>query len=185
MFNKKNSNTLQKYWEMKLSINYKNEFEEYKKLCGYEYKKDLVQSCYSINSKLVFYDEWEKHIMNMIEKLGIYELKEYSKFLNQKSREYEKKYTLAQVIYIPLIFYVATICLTPLANSINILDENNNSSGLFIYVVFLIGVILLFLYILWVLFSSRNEPIYNYFYKDMKEIVDNKIKNMTSLKGME
>lgn len=48
----------------------------------------------------------------------------------------------------------------------------------YLYILFFIGVVLLFLHILLVLFSSRKEPTYKFFYKDMKDIVDKRIENI-------
>lgn len=85
MFNRNSS--VQQYWETKLNINYNNEFEEYKKLCGYKYKEKLIKSTYIKGSELIFCHQWKEHIESMIDKLNICELYDYSRFFNQKSRD--------------------------------------------------------------------------------------------------
>ena len=72
-------NFLDKYWEEKLHIKYKEEVEKYKKICCINYKKKYVYATYPQKYELISYKEWQQNILCTISILDAYEAMEYSK----------------------------------------------------------------------------------------------------------
>ena len=97
---------LDTYWEEKVHINYQEELEKYKKVCGLCYKKKLINGFYSKNSNLISYKEWKQNITCMISILDFDELCEYSRFLNQKIRDFERTFILSQSLLIPFCIFL-------------------------------------------------------------------------------
>lgn len=166
---------LKEFWEQKLNIKYDTELEYYKKLCGLPYKYEMLDSNPDLYNRLedITYGNWKSHILKNIKNCTINELEEYSRFLNQQYRNWDTQFTLFQTIFAPLIFYFVTICFSPIVSSLNIFGENSNN--LVIYLIFLFGVTILFVSLLIRLLSSKKDQVIKNFYKDIKEIVDERI----------
>jgi len=171
MFRKTKTFPLKEFWEHKLNIKYNIEIEYYKKFCGGSYKYEILLKDTDLYNDLedITYDNWKRHILKIIENLSIKELKEYSKFLNQQCRDYDTKFTLVQTIFVPLIFYLVIISLSPLMNSLDVFSKN------YIYIIFLGGITMLFMYLLIMLLSHKKDVVHKFFYQDIKEIVDERI----------
>lgn len=101
-----NVKTLEAYWEQKVHINYEEEIEKYKKVCGLRYKKKVVYTSYTKEANLISYNEWKQNVMCAISILDINELKEYSRFLNQKVRDCDVSFNLSQSLIIPFCIFM-------------------------------------------------------------------------------
>lgn len=100
MINKNTDPKLHEFWEKKLSVNYDVEYERYKKLCGLPYNKKTVDKNYPDEQEqdLLIYDVWYKSVIKSINRLTYDEKQEYFRYLEQKTRENEDRFTLAQTI---------------------------------------------------------------------------------------
>lgn len=171
MSKKKTKPALQVYWEEKLCINYEEEFDQYKKLCNIlPLKENLFKRKNKTQQRYDTYSGWKFYILHSIDELNLKELKEYSRYLNQKYRENDVQFGLSQTLLYPF-----TICI--LSPTISyLLDDLNNTGNILFFVCFMVLVILIF----YDLVGTREEPIYKHFYFDMKEIVNEKIETIES-----
>lgn len=170
MSRKTKSYPLKEFWERKLNIKYDTEIEYYKKFCGLQHKYTLLtDSNFYAKSEDITYSNWKKHILKIIEKLSINELKEYLRFLNQQCRNKETKLISFQSLLTPYaIGLIGGGIISPIFSII--LD--GNGYFFFIAVLFILYLIYLFKY-----FCSTHETSSNikYFYQDIKEIVEERI----------
>lgn len=177
----KRRDDLQKYWEMQLGISYEVEYEYYKKLCGYEYDPKIVAQKYDASSKYVSYKKWQKSVKKHIKNLSIPQLEEYSKYLEQECRRNDTKFGMSQSLFIPFVFYVIStlfdFVVIPLINKYT--EENIFSpiSGFFL--------IPFFIYFFHKFLSTKDESTRKYFYQDIKEIIDKRIKKLKSIQNTE
>ena len=177
----KNNKTLENYWEEKLHIKYNEELEKYKKICGLRYKKKLVRISYSLKYTLITYEEWKQNIICETSILDINELKEYSRFLNQKMRDNEVTFNLSQTLLIPFTIFMASELVEMFIEPFNKIEMEFN---IIMYIKF-VTMIFFFGFIFVKLCSVREESIHKYFYQDLKDIVDEKIEYVKSHHGME
>lgn len=166
---------LQKYWEIKLNISYKVEYEYYKKLCGYKYNPKIIGEKYDANSEYVSYKNWKKNIKKQIKDLDIQQLKEYSKYLESERRENDTIYNLSQTLLVPFMFYVIGTLFDLVV--IPLINRNEESYAFLLNILWLVP---FFIYFFYKLLSTKEESVRKYFYQDMKEIVDKRIEKMKS-----
>ncbi|MCM1500317.1 MAG: hypothetical protein NC124_17795 [Clostridium sp.] len=168
MFKRKVDPKLQEYWERRLDIKYNVEIEYYKKLCGIEYDSKVLRKNEKCdNTNLISYESWKNKVLSSIKNLSSGELIEYSRFLNQCERSNESKYGISQTLLIPFAIFLLGVG----ANVFNSLVDLGNTT--IITILLFVGLIV---YIFGKLLSTKEESIKKYFYQDMKEIVDEKIK---------
>lgn len=164
-----NLKTLDAYWEQKTYINFEEEIEKYEKICGLRYKKKVVYTSYPKESYLVSYNEWKQNIVCTISILDINELEEYSRFLNQKIRDNEVIFNLAQSLIIPFSIFMLGDLVRIIMQPLNELTSDIFTLLKFVMIAFMYGCIF------FKSCSVREESIYRYFYEDVKSIVDEKI----------
>lgn len=172
MFNSKKKAPLMEYWECKLHINYDAEFEYYKKLCGLDYDNKLLYK-YKLGNfdyKIMLYKEWENHIANIVSELDIDYLEEYSRFLNQQSREKETKFQLSQSLFIPIILLILGDTISGL-----VAEALSISHSIINILIIITIVVILAKYILLKLASLKEDSILQHFYEDTKQIVNKMI----------
>ncbi len=186
--------SLKKFWEKKLKIKYDIELEHYKKLCGHPYKYKMLINNPDLcsNSGYITYGNWKKHILIKIENLTVNQLKEYSRFLNQQYRNRESKLISFRTLLIPYVICVISAgILTPVFNIL--MDVSLEISAVSINIGHIIVTIIILLICIVPIFISiyifcqlnkrnDNESICQYFYQDMKEIVDERIKQLEDKK---
>lgn len=167
MLKRKVDPKLQEYWERRLDIKYNVEIEYYKKLCGIEYDSKVLRKNEKCdNTNLISYESWKNKVLSSIKNLSSGELIEYSRFLNQCERSNESKYGMSQTLLIPFVIFLLGVG----ANVLNLLVDP------IIAILLFVGLIV---YIFGELLSTKEESIKKYFYQDMKEIVDEKMKQLT------
>ena len=173
MINKNTDPKLHEFWEKKLSVNYDVEYERYKKLCGLPYNKKTVDKNYPDEQEqdLLIYDVWYKSVIKSINRLTYDEKQEYFRYLEQKTRENEDRFTLAQTILAPFMFFFVSFMLSMLNDFMGEVYGVARSFGSL-----LIGCIVLSLYTFKELLGTKEAANRKYFYQDMKEILDNEIK---------
>ncbi len=169
---KRETTSLQEYWETKLGISYKLEFEIYKKLCGKRYKKKLICAYFLDVSSLFSYVEWKQNLLCIISNLDIKELEEYSGFLNQQYRNEEIQFNSFQSLLIPY-----AICLISgglLSPVFSMLLSDKDCFSLIMTLLCIVMLIILFKVFcnMHILQLNRSN-----FYQDMKKVVDEKLKS--------
>ncbi|MDE5539058.1 MAG: hypothetical protein K2J20_01055 [Bacilli bacterium] len=172
MFKKTKSFSLKEFWERKLNIKYDIEIEYYKRFCGVSYKyKLLLKNTDLYNaSEDITYDNWKKHILKTIENLSIKELREYSRFLNQENVSRNFAFGFWQSLIIP---YIVMMISTYTTMAVPIFGNYYNEVAYsFFIIMWLLGIILIFKKLLGSIIESKTQN----FYQDIKEIVDEYIK---------
>lgn len=173
MLKQTQKSTLKEYWQHKIGINYDVEFECYKKVCGLPYKHKLLgkHDLYN-NLEIITYDGWSEHISDHVKKLKGKEIREYSRFLNQECRNYENKYGSLQSVLTPVIILLLGFLFTVYSNNI-LQDKILSVMGLILSIIVLICMILFLIFIYGKLLVKQKKcKNYQYFYHDIKEIVD-------------
>ena len=79
------------------------EMNIYKYLCCRKMKKKIKEKMDN-DIKFITYHQWENYIQNKYKNLNKYELKEFSHFLNLKSRNLKPEYEYWRIV-IPILFY--------------------------------------------------------------------------------
>lgn len=167
-----NKQALKNHWEKKLHIRYTEEFEIYKKMCGYKYNKMVIHSKYFEEEKILSYKEWKEMIEYLIKRLDKNEIEEYYRYLNSRLRYFDDKFSLLQSLFIPMAIVI-------IAFAIDIYKDLIEPLNCFICIIILMILVVLFIgYIIYWFNSKATEPILKHFYEDMKEIVDAYIKSL-------
>lgn len=137
----------------------------------------LDNSDFHNNSEDITYDNWKSHILKTLENCTINELEEYLMFLNQEYRNCENKCGSLQSLLIPFVIAMLGFIFSTYI-------DNLLHSGI-LAVMLLLLIFSLLILVFWKL-SVKQEKYKNfqYFYQDMKEIVDERI-NLIKTNGTE
>lgn len=190
MYNRKTKYPLQEHWESKLNIKYETEFEYYKKFCGYRYKYKMFHkypNLYS-SSEDITYKNWRHHVLRTTEMLSLEELKEYSRFLNQRSRDIKISISSFGSLLIPcIICLIGGGVISPVFNVLMEVSTKLNIFSLTFNAIILTTILLMiflcpFFMSLHIfkrlIITNKNDLIHQNFYHDIKEIIDKKIVEM-------
>lgn len=167
-------NNIEKFWEQKLSFEFKIEQLRYKKLCEKLTKKEAKE----LDKTYYFYTykDWEQHINNSIKVLNEAELIEYKHFLISKSRNVTFGNNMHYNFSLPFVSAVlASVLVNQLFNLI--VYNGDNTQSVFIY---LISIVIMFFCILFfmkyllekIIIDVQDSESMKNFYEDMIEIVN-------------
>lgn len=171
----KKENWLDRYWEDKLGLKYKEEILLYRMLCDDKIPQKDIRK-YNINSRYRTFGAWEKHIKGKILKISNDELREYQKYINLKRTKVSSISGMFNIFFIPfLIALISPFIEEGFKECIKIGSDN-----LIISIICLIVVYLFFLYVIYFLIKhlskeEREQKRDQLFYNDIYEIVQTEI----------
>lgn len=171
------------YWESMLGYNYDKEFAIYNFLCDKKTKSKTMKRI-PANKRFDTYFAWENHVESLYSNAPLGELREFYKYLNNKSRTNDNHSNLNINILLPIMITIISVVITPLLFEItnNYYKLNNSGvSNAFVKDVLLVTISLaMFSFvigsILWLVnFASEaflNTKQEEFYYKDYMKIIN-------------
>jgi hypothetical protein len=178
------------YWERMLGYNYDTEFAIYNFLSDKKVKSKIMKKV-PANKQFDTYFAWENYVRSLYSNAPLGELKEFKKYLNNKSRSNNNHTNLTNNILIPITITIISLVITPLifviTNNYSILN-NLRLSNVFIKVALLVIIfpVLLSLLICFILKmvslaseafldTKQEEFYYNDYMKIINQILEERV----------
>jgi len=174
---KKEKMSYKSYWERMLGYNYDTEFAIYNFLCDQKINIKALKRV-PVNKRFDTYFAWENHVISLYCNAPLSELREFHKYLNNKSRINNNNSNLNINILIPIMITIISVVIIPIIFKI----PNNLGLGdtfvksILLVIIFLALVYLVIGSILWLVsFATKtfvNTKQEEFYYKDYMEIIN-------------
>ena len=156
------------------NFNYQKEMQIYSYVCGHYMSKRKLKKLDS-NLKFSTYADWKAYVENKYKNYPIAGLKEFSRYLNQKSRDMlpEQHWNeLAIPVFLTLILEAVCRAIRDIEDSVNI----SLCGTLISILTILVMIVILGIFVVKVVREIILNKEIDYLYLDYKEIIDGIIK---------
>lgn len=141
--------SLDKYWEKKLNLKYKEEIVRYKMLCNDKISRRDIKK-YNIYPVYRTFGDWEKYIKEKVSKLSNEELREYQKYINLKRTNENSISGMLNNFFVPFLIAVIGPLIADGIKSYLQIEINNIITDIIYWLIAYFG----FIYIIY--FMTKN-----------------------------